>query len=119
MTRRIQPIHARPTMKVLDVPAQIMQTPKITTVFEPISSDTAPTTLRAHVVKVLRHKILSGQYQSGDRLNESLIARELEVSRIPVREALSDLRDQGLVMYHPRRGMIVTQTGRRRSSADQ
>jgi DNA-binding GntR family transcriptional regulator len=98
-------------MKVLDEPAQIMPTSKVTTAFEPISSDAAPTTLRAHVVKVLRHKILAGQYQSGDRLNESLIARELEVSRIPVREALSDLRDQGLVMYHPRRGMFVTQLG--------
>jgi DNA-binding GntR family transcriptional regulator len=74
----------------------------------PVSLEATPTTLRAHVVKVLRHKILSGQYKSGDRLNESLIARELELSRIPVREALSSLRDQGLVMYHPRRGMFVT-----------
>jgi DNA-binding GntR family transcriptional regulator len=78
---------------------------------EPMAPGAAPTTLRAHVVKVLRDKILSGHYKSGDRLNESLIARELEVSRIPVREALSHLRDQGLVMYHPRRGMFVTQLG--------
>ena len=76
---------------------------------EPPAGDSAPTTLRAHVVKVLRNKIMSGQYKSGDRLNESLIARELQVSRIPVREGLSQLQDQGLVMYHPRRGMFVTQ----------
>jgi DNA-binding GntR family transcriptional regulator len=48
-----------------------------------------PTTLRAHVVKMLSAGILSGKYKPGDRLNESQIARELNISRIPVREALS------------------------------
>lgn len=68
----------------------------------------APSTLRAYVVKVIRCDILNGKYQPGDRLNESKIARELNISRIPVREALSQLQDQGLVMNHQRRGMFVT-----------
>src|SRR6201996_5440104 len=71
----------------------------------------APPTLRAHVVKMLSAGILSGKYQPGDRLNESKIARELNISRIPVREALSQLQDQGLVMNHQRRGMFVTHLG--------
>src|SRR5438445_9804117 len=72
---------------------------------------TAPTTLRAHVVKILSAGILSGKYRPGDRLNESQIARELNISRIPVREALSQLQEQGLVQNRERRGMFVTNFG--------
>src|SRR6476646_6240553 len=70
-----------------------------------------PTTLRAHVVKILSAGILSGKYKPGDRLNESQIARELNISRIPVREALSQLQEQGLVQNRQRRGMFVTHIG--------
>ena len=55
--------------------------------------------------------ILSGKYRPGDRLNESQIARELNISRIPVREALSQLQEQGLVQNRERRGMFVTNIG--------
>lgn len=68
----------------------------------------APPTLRAHVVQMLSTAILSGKYRPGDRLNESQIARELNISRIPVREALSQLQEQGLVQNRERRGMFVT-----------
>jgi DNA-binding GntR family transcriptional regulator len=68
----------------------------------------APPTLRAHVVQMLSAGILSGKYRPGDRLNESQIARELNISRIPVREALSQLQEQGLVQNRERRGMFVT-----------
>src|SRR6195952_1742503 len=71
----------------------------------------APPTLRAHVVKMLSADILSGRYRPGDRLNESQIARELNISRIPVREALSQLQEQGLVQNRERRGMFVTNIG--------
>ena len=78
---------------------------------ETLLSPGAPTTLRAHVVKVLSADILSGKYKPGDRLNESQIARELKMSRIPVREALSQLQEQGLVQNRERRGMFVTNIG--------
>jgi DNA-binding GntR family transcriptional regulator len=71
--------------------------------------DNTPSTLRNHLVKTLREQILSGRYRPGDRLNESQIAREFSISRIPVREALSQLQEQGLVMNHERRGMFVVQ----------
>lgn len=80
-------------------------------VVDPLANEATPSTLRAHVVKVIRGEILSGKYQPGDRLNESRIARELNISRIPVREALSQLQDQGLVMNHQRRGMFVIHLG--------
>jgi DNA-binding GntR family transcriptional regulator len=60
------------------------------------------------VVARLREDILSGRYKPGDRLNESAIAREFKISRIPVREALFELREIGLVMNRERRGMFVT-----------
>lgn len=68
-----------------------------------------PSTLRTHLVRTLRQQIMSGRYRPGDRLNESQIAREFNISRIPVREALSQLQEQGLVMNHERRGMFVMQ----------
>ena len=75
----------------------------------PAMLDATPTTLRSHVVRTLRAQILGGRYRPGERLNESAIARELDISRIPVREALSQLHEQGLVMNHERRGMFVIQ----------
>ena len=73
------------------------------------SVDHTPSTLRNHLVRMLREQILGGRYRPGDRLNESQIAREFSISRIPVREALSHLQEQGLVMNHERRGMFVVQ----------
>lgn len=73
------------------------------------SDDSTPSTLRTHIVKVLRAQIVGGKYRPGERLNESQIAREFGISRIPVREALSQLQEQGLVMNHERRGMFVMQ----------
>src|SRR5580700_6399278 len=65
------------------------------------------TTLKAHLVERLRNSIVTGVYKPGARLNESKLARQFGVSRIPVREALMQLQEQGLVMNHPRRGMFV------------
>src|SRR5580700_3324722 len=65
------------------------------------------TTLKMHLVERLRESIVTGVYKPGDRLNESKLARQFSVSRIPVREALMQLQEQGLVMNHPRRGMFV------------
>ena len=67
-----------------------------------------PTTLKSHIFQGLRDAIVSGRYRPGDRLNESQIAREFGISRIPVREALMQLQEHGLVMNHERRGMFVT-----------
>lgn len=45
----------------------------------------------------LRDGILSGEYRPNQRLVEEELARELQVSRTPIREALLRLRQQGLV----------------------
>lgn len=74
---------------------------------KPAKSRKTPTTIVNYVHDRLRSDIISGRYPPGTRLNESQIARELEISRIPVREALVRLREHGLVMKHDRRGMFV------------
>ena len=68
-----------------------------------------PTTLKAHVYGLLREAIISGKYKPGTRLNESQLARDFNISRIPIREALMQLHEHGLVMNHERRGMFVTE----------
>lgn len=69
----------------------------------------APSTLKSYVYNVLREWIVSGRFKPGTRLNESQLARELNISRIPIREALMQLQEHGLVMNHERRGMFVTE----------
>lgn len=55
----------------------------------------------------IREAIISHKYQPGDRLNESSLAREFDVSRILVRQALANLEEHGLAVNQPRRGMFV------------
>jgi DNA-binding GntR family transcriptional regulator len=74
-----------------------------------MSGNTTPSTLKYYLVQRLRDTILSGKYKPGERLNESMIARELDISRVPVREALFQLQESGLVTSHKHRGMFVTQ----------
>jgi DNA-binding GntR family transcriptional regulator len=64
-------------------------------------------TIKEQVVDLLRDAILSGKISTGERLNESVLARDLGLSRIPVREALQKLQVQGLVVDAPRRGKFV------------
>lgn len=64
-------------------------------------------TLKGHVVDRIRQAILSGVFKPGERLNETQLASQFKVSRIPVREALLQLQEQGLVTNYPRRGMFV------------
>lgn len=55
----------------------------------------------------IREAITSGAYAPGDRLVEGRIAEALNVSRIPVREALRALAAEGLVEVRPRLGAVV------------
>ncbi len=64
-------------------------------------------TLKENIAQVITDAIFSGRLKPGERLNESQLARDLQVSRAPIREALQHLQEQGLVMNSPRRGMFV------------
>jgi DNA-binding GntR family transcriptional regulator len=63
--------------------------------------------LRERVYSYLRSAIVSGNIPPEDRLVEEVIARELGVSRTPVREALHKLEREGLIEHVPNRGFTV------------
>lgn len=59
------------------------------------------------VAKTLVDAILSGRIPASERLAESNIARQMDLSRAPVREALRLLESSGLVEYRTNRGFFV------------
>ncbi|WDE04175.1 GntR family transcriptional regulator [Thalassomonas viridans] len=61
------------------------------------------------VVETLREKILSGEIKAGQPLRQAALAEELNVSRIPVREALLQLEGEGLVVFEPHKGATATE----------
>ena len=64
--------------------------------------------LGAAVVERLRDKILGGELLEGEQLRQDAIAAEFQISRIPVREALSHLAAEGLVTLVANRGAVVS-----------
>lgn len=64
------------------------------------------------VFQVLRNGIVNGMLLGGTQLKQDEISAALNVSHIPVREALRRLEAQGLVTIHPNRGASVTQLTR-------
>jgi DNA-binding GntR family transcriptional regulator len=71
-----------------------------------LSPVTAPTLVES-VAEAIRASILTGRFSPGDRLVEAELARELHVSRGPIREALALLGKDGIVVHEPRRGKYV------------
>lgn len=60
----------------------------------------------------LRAEIFSGRITAGERIKESPMAKELEVSRHTLRAALSRLENIGLLEYRENRGWSVPQFGK-------
>lgn len=72
-----------------------------------ILSPSKKNTLADEVVVRLRDAISNGDLQPGERLTETELAEVLDVSRGPIREALSQLELEGLVIKQPNRGAFV------------
>ena len=71
---------------------------------------TAPDTSRTRALSVadtLRDRIFDGEIAPGSHLMEVAVANELGVSRTPVRDALTRLADEGLLVYQPNRDFLV------------
>ncbi len=63
--------------------------------------------LVAQVTDRLARAICDGRLAPGQRLVEAALARQLGISRAPVREAARRLEQRGLLVAHPRRGFFV------------
>jgi DNA-binding GntR family transcriptional regulator len=74
-------------------------------VLEPLRRDSTPERIAAQ----LRSGIVSGRLAAGQPLREVEVARQLGVSRGPVREAFQRLIQEGLLEAHPARGVFVPQ----------
>jgi DNA-binding GntR family transcriptional regulator len=65
--------------------------------------------LTEQVADSIRQAIFSGSFELGDHLNEADIADRLQVSRGPVREALVQLKQEGIVTIEWHRGAHIMQ----------
>lgn len=68
--------------------------------------------LADEVATHIRAAILAGRLRSGARIDQDAIAEELGVSRLPVREALIALDNEGLIHTIPRKGSYVARIDR-------
>lgn len=57
--------------------------------------------LASQTYRTLRRQIILGQHPQGSRLVEASLAAELHVSRLPVREAVPQLANEGFVRMLP------------------
>ena len=80
-------------------------------------SGTAPPTLLPHgstvdrALRQLRSRILLGQVLPGEQIRQEEMAAELGVSRVPLREALRVLAQEGLLQHERNRGYFVAKRG--------
>jgi DNA-binding GntR family transcriptional regulator len=65
--------------------------------------------MRERAYVYIQHKIASGDLRPDTPLSEVVLARELKMSRTPVREALSQLVSEGLLEQTTNRGTLVAQ----------
>jgi len=65
-------------------------------------------TIAKHIHSHLREAIVSGKLQPGYMLSEQTLADEYSSSKMPVREALHQLCQEGYLVSYPRRGYVVS-----------
>jgi len=68
-------------------------------------------TAEEYAYQSLRGLILAGKLVGGARLNQDDLAKRLNVSRTPIRQAVLRLENEGLVVNRPNRGATVTTLG--------
>jgi len=65
------------------------------------------TTYKDHVIKYTYDGLRENRFRAGERILESHLAKELGISRAPIREALADMVSAGLLEYRPQVGNFV------------
>lgn len=67
----------------------------------------ARTTTAEEITHLLRERILNGEFEPGARMHQVQLSETLGISRTPIREALGQLANQGLLIHEPNRGYQV------------
>ncbi|MFJ9813429.1 GntR family transcriptional regulator [Streptomyces sp. NPDC101158] len=68
-----------------------------------------PPTAQQFVLEELRRAITTGELRPGGPIRQDTLAARLDVSRVPLREALKTLEAEGLVVHHVHRGYFVAE----------
>lgn len=66
-----------------------------------------PPTADQAVLEELRTRLVLGELQPGQQLRQDVLAASMDVSRVPVREALRTLAAEGQAVHLPQRGYFV------------
>jgi DNA-binding GntR family transcriptional regulator len=69
--------------------------------------ESASRTLRGRAYDILKRQLLAGELNPGERVNEVVMAAQLGISRGPLREAIRNLEQEGLLIAAPHRGAFV------------
>ena len=75
--------------------------------FRPSDATAIGATTATRVAAELRRRILSGELAPGQRLRIDDVATLLDVSHMPVREALRELQGESVLEVYPHRGAVV------------
>jgi len=57
--------------------------------------------------KIIKEKIIQGEFEPGSRIREDYLAEEIAMSRTPVREAINKLVSDGLIINKARKGLYL------------
>ncbi len=71
-----------------------------------------PLLLRNSAYQTIRQRLLNRELRPGKRVSELALAKEMGISRAPVREAINQLASEGLVMQIPNAGTFVKRPNR-------
>jgi len=74
-----------------------------------IKTDLSATRLMSEeIADILRENIISGNINPGEKVNEYQVAKLLNISRPPIREAFRLLAAEGLITLVPRKGAFIS-----------
>src|ERR1700716_2147930 len=77
----------------------------------PTARGKAPTNKHERAYRLIRERIEAGIYQPGQRLVIDALARDLDMSQVPIREAIRRLQAEGWVTYRHNSGPEIANIG--------
>ena len=77
----------------------------------PTARAATPTNKHERAYRLIRERIESGRYQPGQRLVIDALARDLDMSQVPIREAIRRLQAEGWVTYRHNSGPEIANIG--------
>lgn len=69
---------------------------------------TKPEGAMLRALQAIKELIIKGELGPGEQIRQEDMAARLQVSRVPLREAMNVLADQGLLLHRPNQGYFVT-----------